>query len=162
MVVAQSADRSLPEPEDLRSNPVISIGIKQLFTDNCWKDGNKKETTNCQTKISWSSPNVVWGRLDSRVVLALDYGLWYVASWTKSLHLSDDNWILENHQYCILMISFGLFNLILLLSIEFVIELWNRKLKLKLISLRLAIFKIIWYITCLEIKLSSCYSHTYF
>ena len=114
MVVAQSADRSLPEPEDLRSNPVISIGIKQLFTDNCWKDGNKKETTNCQTKISWSSPNVVWGRLDSRVVLALDYGLWYVASWTKSLHLSDDNWILENHQYCILMISFGLFNLILL------------------------------------------------
>ena len=114
MVVAQSADRSLPEPEVLHSNPVISIVIKQLFTDNCWKDGNKKETTNCQTKISWSSPNVVWGRLDSRVVLALDYGLWYVASWTKSLHLSDDNWILENHQYCILMISFGLFNLILL------------------------------------------------
>jgi len=114
MVVAQSADRSLPEPEDLRSNPVISIGIKQLFTDNCWKDQNKKETTNGQTKNSWSSPIEVWGRLDSRVVLALDYGLWYVASWTKSLHLSDDNWILENHQYCILMISFGLFNLILL------------------------------------------------
>ena len=114
MVVAQSADRSLPEPEVLHSNPVISIVIKQLFTDNCWKDQNKKETTNGQTKNSWSSPIVVWGRLDSRVVLALDYGLWYVASWAKSLHLSDDNWIPANHQYYILMISFGLIYLILL------------------------------------------------